>query len=288
MLFQQQHRLIKTCLFVCTGLMLAACGDKAAQPKAAASGAAAPAPAVSTASDKNVYRVATMEDFPPFVMRDEKGLPTGFDIDLLNAIGESQGIKFSYEMKIWSEILPGLAAGKHDIGTSITINDERKQQYGFSDAYIDARLALILKDNSHENKPVFASFAEAVKNSKTLTAQTDSAPYNIAQKIAQDNNVKLIGSESTYTVVNNVVKGNADAAYDNEVVLNYFAAKYNTDPKTKVYTVADTDRPSEAIGFAIKKDRNDGLAEKINKGLQELKANGKYEQIKNKWFSGKA
>ena len=55
--------------------------------------------AISTAvfaDDKKVVKVGTCADFKPFEYYDENGKLTGFDIDLMNYIGERIGYKIEF------------------------------------------------------------------------------------------------------------------------------------------------------------------------------------------------
>lgn len=283
MKFSAKQTLSQVLLIACAALALTACGEKSKTESM-------PTPVTPTAGSdtKQVYRVALEDNAEPFVIRDAKGQPNGFDVDVLNAIAESQNIKFKYEIKMWNGILEGLNAGKHDIVAGTVITPERQNAYDFSDMYIDTQWALILKDQSHDNKPPFKTFDEAVKNSKTLAVVYGSSGHPAMEKIAEENSAQLVEAKSVYSGIADVAKGKVDAFYENSRVQQYYANKLAADPQTKVYTVTNPNSGVGQFGFAMKKGRNDDLKDKINTGLQQLKTNGKYEQIKEKWFGKNA
>ena len=66
--------------------LLAGCGGGGAEEAGSATSAAAE-------SDSNVVVVGTNPTFEPFEYQDDEGNMTGFDLDLMTAIGEDQGFE---------------------------------------------------------------------------------------------------------------------------------------------------------------------------------------------------
>ena len=83
-------------------------------------------------------KIGTSADYPPYESIDSKtGEIIGFDIDLMNAIAEKAGFKVKYVNVEFNRIFPGLESGEYDaIISGVTITDERKEHYDFSDPYI--------------------------------------------------------------------------------------------------------------------------------------------------------
>ena len=242
-------------------------------------------PVAAENSSLPVYRVATLSVFPPFVQRDGRGIPIGFDIDLLNEIGKEEGFQLQYTTKLWQGILEGLNTNQHDIvAAGVVVTPERQKLYDFSNNYMDTQWALVLKDKTAEGKPPFKSFNEAVRASKVFTTEYGAAGQATLEKIVADNQATMINSETPYLEIANVLSGKADAAYDNARVLEFYVFMYSKDPKTKMYTLVNPNSPVNQFSFAVKKGRNDDLLNKINSGLKKLKDNGKYQQIREKWF----
>lgn len=232
-----------------------------------------------------VYRVATLAAFPPFVQRDGRGDFIGFDIDLLNEIGKEEGFQLKYQVQVWQGILEGLNTNQHDIvAAGVVVTPERQKLYDFSNNYMDTQWALVLKDKTAEGKPPFKSFNEAVRASKVFTTEYGATGQATLEKIVSDNQATMINSETPYLEIANVLSGKADAAYDNARILEFYVFMYSKDPKTKMYTLVNPNSPVNQFSFAVKKGRNDDLLNKINSGLKKLKDNGKYQQIREKWF----
>jgi len=84
--------------------------------------------------------------FPPFE-NVEGGEVVGFDVDLMNAIGEKLGVDVEFKSYKFDALITGLQAGtEFDMAASaMTITDERKQSVDFSDPYINSDQSLTVK-----------------------------------------------------------------------------------------------------------------------------------------------
>ncbi|MDQ9817072.1 transporter substrate-binding domain-containing protein, partial [Acinetobacter pittii] len=73
----------------------------------------------------------------------------GFDVDLLNAIGEDQGFKVEWKSLGFDGLIPALKSDNIDIVASgMWANDERKKEVDFSDTYYNSGLVLAVKEDS--------------------------------------------------------------------------------------------------------------------------------------------
>lgn len=84
--------------------------------------------------------------FPPFE-NVENGETVGFDVDMLNAIGEKLGLKVEFKSYKFDALITGVQAGTEFdmIASAMTITDERKQSVDFSDPYINSNQSLAIK-----------------------------------------------------------------------------------------------------------------------------------------------
>ena len=107
------------------------------------------APASTTRSSPS----ASDASCPPMESVDTSKNIVGFDIDLINAIAKDQ--KFEVEIKntAWDGIFAGLEGGAYDaILSSMTITDDRKKTYDFSDPYFDANQAVVVRTDDNAIK----------------------------------------------------------------------------------------------------------------------------------------
>ena len=112
----KMKKLLAAVLALTMLLALAACGN-AAPDASAASG---------SAGGKTVVTVATSPDFPPFESLDGSEV-VGIEVDILQAITEKLGMEMKLEQMDFESVIPGVQAGKFDIGMSgITITADRR------------------------------------------------------------------------------------------------------------------------------------------------------------------
>ncbi|TET87512.1 MAG: transporter substrate-binding domain-containing protein, partial [Desulfobacteraceae bacterium] len=85
-------------------------------------------------------RIATDATWPPFESVNEQTKEIeGFDIDLMNAIAERADLEIEFVNVGWDALLAGIAQCQYDAAISaMTITEERKKQFLFSDPYFEA------------------------------------------------------------------------------------------------------------------------------------------------------
>ena len=96
-------------------------------------------------------QVATDATWPPFEMVDESSKEiVGFDIDLMKAIAEKQGLEVEFVNVNFDSLLAGMAQCQYDAAISaMSITEERKQSMAFSDPYFTAgQIVTVRKDNT--------------------------------------------------------------------------------------------------------------------------------------------
>jgi polar amino acid transport system substrate-binding protein len=86
--------------------------------------------------DAGVINAATEADYPPFDFLDEQNELTGADLDISAALGKIMGVPIKNHKTEFSAIIPGIQAGRFDIGVS-SIGDylKREETMDFVDYY---------------------------------------------------------------------------------------------------------------------------------------------------------
>lgn len=228
----------------------------------------------SNAGDKK-FVVGTEPTFPPFEFTDEKsGAIIGFDIDLIQAIAEDQGIQVEIQSLGFDGLIMAIQSGSIDIVASgMTIDDERKEKVDFSDAYINAGLALAVGANNNTIK------SESDLSGKKVAVQIGTTGAKKAQELKDAGIIKEIVTLNTVDLVMmELINGGVDAVINDLPVTK----AYMGQQKGKIKIVGEP-LNSESYGFAIKKG-NAELLEKINKGLENVIKDGTYDKIVAKYF----
>ena len=233
-------------------LTLGACGDKAQTDKKAASG-----------QDK-VYKISSDNSFAPFEYLDtDTNEYTGVDMDILAAAAEDQGFKYEVKNEGFDAAMGSVQSGQADaMIAGMTINDERKKTFDFSDGYFE--------DGQIKDVSELAG--------KTVAAKTSTMSAQITEEYAKQYGFEVVYYEDSPTMYTAVASGTNAACFEDRSVIGW-AIKQE---KLELQTVGDVVKPAQ-YGFAVRKGQNSELVEKFNKGLENIKKSGKYDEILAKY-----
>lgn len=262
-----RSRFTRRCLFGLFGflwaLLLVACSaNQSNSPIAAdpASPAAAP-----------VLRIAVNPNFAPFETKAADGSIVGFDIDLINAVGNSAGFIIDFDEMPFDDLIRSLYGGKVDaVVSAMTINRDRAEKISFSRPYFKSGLAIAVAANNTD----ITSFETlqgkriGVQRSTTSAAKAETIP-----------DAKIRTSAFASEVLQALANGEIDAVI-NDIPVTTFAISSGSIPNIKLVTPFLTE---EFYGIATPK--NSPNLEKINAGLTTILSNGTYAQIYKKWFA---
>ena len=208
--------------------------------------------------------------YPPFESVVENGGAVGFDVDIAREIADRLGLELEVVSVKWEGIIPGLKTGDYDmVMSAMTITDERKMEIDFSDPYIDSDQSIAVKSGDARIK------SEADLAGKVVGVQVDTTGQFTAEEIP---GIKEIRKYDTILMAfEDLELGRIDAIV-NDYPVNAYISK--TRGKTEVVATIKTD---EKYGIGIKKG-NAQLLEAINEALAEIRKDGTYDRIFEKWF----
>lgn len=248
-------------LFLAVALLASGCGEKKEEKKEEKK--------VTTIQEGKLL-MGSDTTYPPFESIDDKGEAVGFDVEVAQAIAERLGLKLEVVSVKWEGIIPGLKTGDYDIVMSaMTITDERKAEIDFSDPYIDSDQSIAVRKGDTAIK------SEADLAGKVVGVQVDTTGQFTAEEIP---GIKEIRKYDTILMAfEDLELGRIDAIV-NDYPVNVYISK--TRGKTEVVATIKTD---EKYGIGVKKG-NTQLLEAINEALAEIKKDGTYDRIFEKWF----
>ena len=211
----------------------------------------------------------------PFTSLDEKGLPTGYDIDLIEAITKKSGIQIQIISKPWAQFPQALETNQVDMWIAgISITDERKQIVDFSDPYLSYTTSILTR-----NDPESLQMNQDNIGLYKLIALKGTVDYASAQALVK-NPENLVAVKTTFLGIKDIASKKADGFINNDKVLNYYMKQH---PELKLRTFNITNSQTNELGIAFKKG-NSELIQKINTGLTQIKQDGTYNKINEKWF----
>ena len=258
-----------TALAACGGGGAAKPADKPAEP--AKSDAAA-----KPTADGKTYQVGTDAAYPPFEKQVGSKIE-GFDVEILNAVADAGGFKVNLQHTGWDPLFDGIDKGKVDMGISaITINDDRKKNYDFSDPYFDAKQLILVGKDSTVTK------FDDLKGKKIGVQSATTGETAVQEKFGKTYE-GLKGYDDTPAAIDDLINGRVEAVVaDNAVVMEYM--KKIGDKGFKV--IEDPQFKPEQYGIMVKKGNKEVL-DKVNAGLKKIKDNGKYKAIYDQYFGKK-
>ena len=131
---------LKTMLALMLGIMMVfamtACGGGSSEESGDAESA-----------EGETLKVVTEATFAPFESTDEEGNIIGFDVDMMNAIAESQGLTIEWVNMEFDSLIPALQSNQGDIicaGMNKLAGD-RAEKADFGDTYFESDLMLLVK-----------------------------------------------------------------------------------------------------------------------------------------------
>lgn len=227
-------------------------------------------------AEEKTYNVGTEPTFPPFEMLDsETGKITGFDIDLLTAIGEDQGFKINVLSLSFDGLIPAVLVGKIDMAASgFTITPQRAKVINFSTPYIDAGLGAV-KLASDDSIKTLADLKD-----KTAAVQIGSSGQKAAEDLKAAGKLKeVVVMDNSSLAVTDLLRGRVDIVINDIPVNTAFVKKSHN----KLEMIAEP-LNTEQYGFVIPKADTE-LLDKVNQGLQNVRDNGTYDKIYDKYFN---
>jgi arginine/ornithine transport system substrate-binding protein len=266
-------------LFLSLGIIaavsLTACGKSEAP-------APAPAPATSQAPAPAALpelRVAIDPTYEPFTFKTADGKPTGFDVDIAEAICNEIKRQCVYVEQVWDSMIPGLQAKKYDvIVSSMSITDERKQVVDFSDKYYNTPSRIVVKSDT----PFTDLTSLKGKNIGVLKGSTQE---KYAMGELKPAGVNVVPYEAQDQVYLDIRSGRLDGTVADTVeVTGGFLSK----PEGAGYgfvgpVLSDVKYFGYGVGVAMRKGE-DQLREQINTAIKAIRANGVYDTVSKKYF----
>ena len=227
---------------------------------------------VSAQKKGRTLTVATDATWPPMEMVDMNKNIVGFDIDFMKAVAKEVGIEVVFKNTAWDGIFGGLEAGKYDaIISSVTITDERKKQYDFSEPYINIGQILVVPKTA-KNIKVLSDM-----KGKKVGAQIGTTGAFEVKKVA---GVELKSYDEVGLAFEDMAAGRISGVVcDEPTAANY--ALQRAEYKEKFQIVGET-FTKESYGIVVKKG-NKELLDLLNKGIGAVKSKGIDGQLKKKW-----
>ena len=235
---------------------------------------------MASAAHAEKLRLGTEGAYPPFNYITADGKIEGFDLDIGKELCKRIGAECEVVAQDWDGIIPGLVAKKYDfIIASMFITEERKQQVAFTNPYYMAAMTHVTPKDSAVTTFTNESLKGMVVGAQAGTTQAD---YAVAQY--PDADVRLYPTQDEASL--DMASGRIDVMVGDMLPLLDFVEKSEGGACCKIAGEPITDPAfvGEGVGIALRKEDED-LRVRLNKALEEIRADGTYKAINDKYFS---
>ena len=251
--------------------------DETAAQEAADAGDAADEEAQAEApADQGTLRCAIELAYPPFDYKDEKGEPTGVDVDLIKDFAAAYGYDIVIEDTAWDGLIPALQTGKADVVISaMSVTEERDKVIDFSDPYALAKIAILASSSSKAETDEDFNSPDI-----TVAVKSGTVGHIYAEEFFPEAVLTVLPDESA--CIQEVLQGKADGfLYDELTCTNY--NEENPD-KTKCIPLSHAETGGWAAAVA---EGNTKLKAELDAFIEEYYKSGKLDELGEKYMPGK-
>ncbi|MGR9047363.1 amino acid ABC transporter substrate-binding protein [Halobacillus faecis] len=214
--------------------------------------------------------IGTEGTYRPYTFHDENDKLTGFDVEIAREVADRLGVKPVFNETKWDSMFAGLNAERFDmVANQVGITEERQAEYSFSDPYIQSSAVVV----THKDNESIQSFEdlEGVNSAQSMTS-------NYAD-IARENGAEITSVEGFNESMQLLATKRVEATVNDRLsVLDYL----NNREDAPVKIAARQDDASQS-GLLFRQG-NEDLVKAVNEALQEMKDDGTYLEISEKWF----
>jgi polar amino acid transport system substrate-binding protein len=206
--------------------------------------------------------------YPPFEMGKAPNYE-GYDVELMEAVAEKLGRKAEFQDTSFDTIFRDLAQGRFEaVASATTITDEREETVDFTNPYYFSEQAILVKEGGDK-------IADAEELSGlTVGVQQGTTGEEFVEEQGDAGEVRPYPQGPD--AVNALKSGVLDAVVIDIPVAENAVESGGVEVSAAIPT-------EESYGFVVPQGEEE-LLEEMNKALEELKDDGTFTTIYEKWF----
>ncbi|MDX2494015.1 MAG: transporter substrate-binding domain-containing protein [Desulfuromusa sp.] len=216
-------------------------------------------------------RVGGDYNYPPYEYLDRDGLPTGYNVELSQAVARVMGMEINIQLGSWGEMRQALERGDVDILMGMAHTEERLDEVDFSIPHAKVHQSIWIRDDNENIRTINDLVGKEVIVMKGSVMHD----FMLENEITAD----LFMVQTLADALNLLASGHHDCALVAKLPGEYLLSDPRLD---NIHPIA---RPlvAQNYGFAVKKG-NLELLGRFNEGLSLLKKSGEYRQIRERWL----
>lgn len=215
--------------------------------------------------------IGTDATYPPMEYKEANGDLVGFDVDLAKEVGTQLGLEVEFRDISFDEVFNSLDAKEIDlIMSSVTITEDRKHKYNFSEPYINAGQVIVTRRDSLDRSMTPEELlGKRVGVQKGTTSEEEALKYT---------SKALVMTYADYPLaVDALTSSKIDA-----IIIDLTAAKGLVDTNSNLKIASDP-FTNEYYGVVFRKEDTELKAD-VDKVILSLQKRGVLNNIKQKWF----
>ncbi|MDG9930043.1 MULTISPECIES: ABC transporter substrate-binding protein [unclassified Pseudomonas] len=230
-------------------------------------------------ADEKPLRIGIEAAYPPFAYKTPDGKITGFDYDIGNALCAEMKVECKWIEQEFDGLIPALKVRKFDaILSSMSITEERKRSVDFTGKYYATPARLAMKAGSEYTDV-------AGLKGKKIGVQRSSIYDRYASDVFAPAGAEIVRYSSQNEIFLDLASGRLDATLADVVNIDDGFLKTDAGKGFALVGPDFTDEKyfGEGQGIAVRKG-DKALADKISAAILAIRANGKYQEVQDKYF----
>lgn len=229
-------------------------------------------------TDEGTFVVGFDAEFPPYGYKDEAGEYVGFDLDLAQEVCNRRNWKLVKQPIEWNSKDMELNSGTIDcIWNGFTING-RENDYTWSLPYVDNSQVVVVKKDSNINS------LDDLKGKNVAVQADSSALAALEGENATEENKNLAKAFKNLVQVGdyNSAFMNLESGIIDAIGMDIGVFNYQFKSRGDGFRMLDARLSTERYGIGFKKG-NEKLRDMVQETLLEMKADGSFDKIAEKW-----
>ena len=229
-----------------------------------------------TTVEEGKLHMSTNATFPPYEMTTDDGGFEGIDVEVAQAIAEKLGLELVVDDMGFDAALTAVQTGQSDIAMAgITVTDEREEVMDFSESYATGVQVVIVKEDS----PI--QTIDDLANADMIGCQAATTGYIYASDTPENGGYgedHVTAYDSGALAVMALVNDQIDAVIIDNEPAKAFVEQYEG------LKILETPWVEEEYAIGVAKG-NTALLDAINSAMDELKADGTFQAIVDKYIT---
>ncbi|MCK5689789.1 transporter substrate-binding domain-containing protein, partial [Myxococcota bacterium] len=210
-------------------------------------------------------------NYPPYEFLDKKGQPTGYNIELTQALARVTGLDIEIRLGPWADIVEQMKSGEIDVIQGMFYSPERDKLFEFSPPHTVIHHVAVVRKNTLPP----AQIADLM-GKRIVVMKGDIMHDWLLEKGI---NTQITTVETQADALRELASGKHDCALVARLPAMYLIEKYGLDN----LILAEHSLLAPEYGYAVPHQRKVLLA-RLSEGLNILHRSGEYQRIYVKWM----